>query len=173
MTILGRHWGAVAVLAVMAWLAMAVLGLVMFPPAADAAEQLDITHCYSGKFSFFHDSKEVWSVSSWAQSGIIASNHENKILDNAVVHCEGVQRGVGEERKGYGLCKITDADGDLIIAEIPYTGFVYEVKFLEGSGKWEGIKGSLESRRTVRSKPGKGAMLGTYQGSRRERGTFD
>jgi hypothetical protein len=104
---------------------------------------------------------------------IISVNTGDKKLNSAVTHCEGVQRGLEEERIGYGLCKIVDDDGDAITAEIPYTGFDYEVKFLEGTGKWKGIKGSLHSVRTVRSKASKGAMPGTYQGCRMEKGTFD
>ena len=61
----------------------------------------------------------------------------------------------------------------MIIAEIPYSGFTHDVKFLEGTGKWKGIKGALRSERTVRSKPSKGAMPGTYQGCRREKGTYE
>jgi hypothetical protein len=141
----------------------------------DAAEQLDITVCYSGTGISFHDSKEVMPVFSWTQNGIIMSHTPNKMLDGAVVHCEGVQRGtdVSPERTGYALCKIVDDGGHMIIAEIPYSGFVYEVKFLEGTGKWKGIKGALRSERIVRSKPGKGAMPGTYQGCRREKGSFE
>lgn len=55
-----------------------------------------------------------------------------------------------------------DDDGDVIIAEIPYVGFNYDVKFLSGNGKWKRVKGSLHSEGLVRSKPGKGAMPGTY-----------
>ncbi len=101
------------------------------------------------------------------------SHSQSKLLDSAVVHCEGVEHGFGASRTGYGLCKITDNDGDVIIADIPYTGFDYDVKFLAGTGKWKGLKGSLHSERLVRSKPGKGAMPGTYQGCRREQGTFE
>jgi hypothetical protein len=64
-------------------------------------------------------------------------------------------------------------DGDMIIGDIPYSGFSYDVKFVEGTGKWKGIKGGLRSERFVPSKPGKGAMPGTYQGCRREKGSFE
>src|SRR5262249_18101906 len=143
------------------------------PSPAASAEQLDVTVCYSGTSTVFHTSKDVAPVFSWAQNGIMASHTPNKLLEDAVVHCEGVQRGAGPERTGYGLCKIVDDDGDMIIADIPYSGFTYDVKFIEGTGKWKGVKGSLRSERTVRSKEGKGAMPGTYQGCRREKGTFE
>jgi hypothetical protein len=94
------------------------------------------------------------------------------MLDSAVVHCEGVQRGAGPERYGHGFCKIVDDDGDMIIGDIPYSGFSYDVKLVEGTGKWKGIKGTLHSERFVLSKPGKGAMPGTYQGCRREKGSM-
>ena len=110
---------------------------------------------------------------SWTQNGIFTSHSPSKLLNNAVVHCEGVEHGFGAERVGYGVCKIMDDDGDVIVADIPYSGFDYDVKFLSGTGKWKGVKGSLHSERLVRSKPGKGAMPGTYQGCRREQGTFE
>jgi hypothetical protein len=138
-----------------------------------AAEQLDLTTCYSGSGAVFNDTKDAMHAVSWTQNGIITSHSQSKLLNNAVVHCEGVEHGFGAERVGYGLCKIMDDDGDVIIADIPYSGFNYDVKFLAGTGKWKGIKGSLHSERLVRSKPGKGAMPGTYQGCRREQGTFE
>jgi hypothetical protein len=138
-----------------------------------AAEQLDLTICYSGSGTIFNDTKDAMQAVSWTQNGIITSHSPSKLLNNAVVHCEGVEHGVGAKRVGYGLCKIMDDDGDVIIADIPYSGFDYDVKFLSGTGKWKGVKGSLHSERLVRSKPGKGAMPGTYQGCRREQGTFE
>jgi hypothetical protein len=138
-----------------------------------AAEQLDVTFCYSGTSPDFHDNKELLPAASFSQNGIMTSNAPNKMLDNAVVHCEGVQRGTGPERSGYGICKIIDSDGDIIIGEFPYTGINYDVKFLDGTGKWKGIKGTLHSERTHVNKPGRAAMPGTYQGCRREKGSFE
>jgi hypothetical protein len=135
-------------------------------------EQLRLTHCYSGSGAGFHNSQDAMQLSTWNQNGIISSDGPGKRLDSAVVRCEGVEHGVGQTRVGYGLCKIVDKDGDVIVGEIPYTGFSYDVKFLSGSGKWKGITGGLHSERLVRSDPGKGAMPGTYQGCRREEGSF-
>lgn len=138
-----------------------------------AAEPLDITLCYSGSGSVFNNTGDEMQAANWTQNGIITNNLRSKLLHNAVVHCDGVEHGFGAERVGYGLCKIMDDDGDVIMADIPYKGFDYDVKFLSGSGKWKGIKGSLHSERLVRSKPGKGAIPGTYQGCRHEQGTFE
>lgn len=135
-------------------------------------EQLRLTHCYSGGGTGFNNSQDAMQLSAWNQNGIISSDGPGKRLDGAVVHCEGVEHGVAEARVGYGLCKIADADGDVIVGEIPYTGFSYDVKFLSGSGKWKGITGVLHSVRLQRTSAGKGAMPGTYQGCRREEGSF-
>jgi hypothetical protein len=136
-----------------------------------SSEELELTHCYSGTGSSF--SHGTIALSSWNSSGILSSNHPKKLLHSAVIRCEGIQRGGGPTRIGDGYCKIVDEDGDAIIAQMPYVGFDYDVKFLEGTGKWTGVTGSLRSTRLVRSPDGKGAMPGTFQGCRLERGQFE
>jgi hypothetical protein len=134
------------------------------------AEELEVLHCYSGTYKLFSHGQVV--LVTWAQKGILTSNHPNKILDAAVVQCEGIQRGAGPARKGDALCKIIDQDGDAIIASIPYVGFDFDVNFVEGTGKWQGVQGSLRSMRTVRSVDGKNGIPDSYQGCRLERGRF-
>ena len=58
-----------------------------------------------------------------------------------------LQVGTGRKRKGYALFKIIDPEGDIIIGEDTYTGLVRGGKFLQGSGKYKGIKGSFKSQR--------------------------
>lgn len=135
-----------------------------------AAEDLEVVHCYSGTSKFFSHGPIV--LLSWEQRGILTSNHPRKILDAAVVQCEGFQKGAGPARKGEALCKIVDQDGDAIVASIPYAGFDYDVKFIDGTGKWQGVQGSLRSTRTVRSVDGKNGLPDSYQGCRLERGQF-
>jgi hypothetical protein len=139
---------------------------------ACAAEQLDITRCYSGTFTIIDNSEGIMPVLSWEDSGIIMSNSSNKILNGAVFHEAGIQRGIGPERIGHGLLKIMDNDGDTIIVGGPYTGFSGAWDFLEGTGKWKGVKGSLDSERIVFNKPNRPAMPGTYQTCRHETVTF-
>lgn len=134
------------------------------------AEDLEVLHCYSGTAKLFSHGPVV--LGSWEQMGILTSSHPRKILDAAVVQCEGIQKGAGPTRKGDALCKIIDQDGDAIIASFPYVGFEYDVKFIDGTGKWQGVQGSLHSTRTVRSVDGKNGIPGTYQGCRLERGQF-
>lgn len=135
-----------------------------------AAEDLDLLHCYSGTTRFFSHGPIV--LVGLEQKGILTSNHSNKILDAAVVQCEGMQKGAGPTRQGDLLCKIVDQGGDAIIASIAYAGFDYDVKFIDGTGKWQGVQGSLHSTRTVRSVDGKNGIPDTYQGCRSERGQF-
>lgn len=152
-------------------ISMVFVCLVMFLPTAQA-EDIEYTVCFSGTFTMFHEVKGAPFALSYAQNGIIMS--DDKRFNNMIVHCEGVQMGFGPKRKGYGLCTAKDLDGDMIIFGGPYRApGDSDYKWLFGTGKWKGIKGSLEGQRIVRSKPGKGAMPGTYQGCNRIKGTFE
>jgi hypothetical protein len=139
------------------------------------AEDIEITHCYSGAFVQFNKTEGTSPLLSWAQNGIIMSAHPKKLLQNAVIHCEGIQIGLGQSRSLHGFCKIMDDDGDVILAELPWPhkGIDFEVKFLEGTGKWKGITGQLHSKPIARSQPNKGAMPDTYQTCRLEKGQFE
>ena len=139
------------------------------------AEELEITHCYSGTYVTFNNTEGTSTLFSWAQNGIIMNVHPKALLQGAVTHCEAIQMGVGADRSLHGFCKIMDADGDVILAEYPWPhkGLDFEVKFLEGTGKWKGVTGQLHSSRIVASQPNKGAMPDTYQTCRRETGKFE
>ena len=145
--------------------------LVMCLPTVHAEEHYEFTKCVCGTFTLFHQSKELPFVGSWAESGITMS--DDKRFNNVTIHCEGAQIGIGQNRKGYGLCKATDIDGDMMIFGGPYTGPGFDCKFMAGTGKWKGIKGTYSHKRLVYSKPGKEAMPGTYQGCHKVTGTFE
>jgi hypothetical protein len=151
--------------------ALATLGFV----TSSQAEELEITHCYSGVFVTFNKTEGTSTLMSWAQNGIIMSGHPKKLLHNAVVHCEGVQLGLGAARSLHGFCRIMDDEGDVLLVELPWPhkGIDYDVKFLEGTGKWKGVTGQLHSTPIARSQPNKGAMPETYQTCRREVGQFE
>jgi hypothetical protein len=153
-------------------LLLIVVGAIVLSTAISAAAQQDWTRCYAGTVTIFANVKQMKPLLSWAENGIIMSNGPNRLLNGAVTHCEGVQRGLGAERTGYGFCKVVDRDGDMIITGGPYSGVTAgSWPLLEGTGKWKGVKGTLRSERIVRSK--KGAMPLTYQGCRRERASFE
>jgi hypothetical protein len=149
------------------------LGFVFATFGAAYAEELEITHCYSGTFVTFNKAEGTSTLLSWAQNGIIMSTHPKKLLQDAVVHCEGIQIGAGAARSLHGFCRIMDDDGDVIVAELPWPhkGIDFEVKFLEGTGKWKGVTGQLHSTPVARSQ--QGAMPDTYQTCRRETGQFE
>lgn len=150
---------------------VAFVCLVMFLPTAQA-EDVEYTVCFSGNFTMFHEVKGAPFVLRWTENGITMS--DDKRFHNMVVHCEGVQIGVGPPRKGYGLCTLKDLDGDMIILGGNYRApGDSDYKYRFGTGKWKGIKGTLEGQRMVRSKPRKGAMPFTYQGCNRVKGTFE
>ena len=67
--------------------------------------------------------------------------------------------------------KFMDPDGDFVILEITIAPGETEgdCKFLQGTGKWKGIKGGGKVRAITRGKP---ITPGTFQGCNRWTGTF-
>jgi hypothetical protein len=68
--------------------------------------------------------------------------------------------------------KMMDPDGDFVILEITMAPGETEgnIKFLQGTGKWKGIKGSGKVRAITRGKP---ITPGTVQSCSRSMGTFE
>ncbi len=148
---------------------LAFLVVVMFLPTAQA-EDFECIVGISGTYSTFHGSEELIPLLSWKESGVMMSKSENKFLDNASVHWEGINRGTGKKRVGYAFGKIVDPDGDIIIVRTAYTGPGYEAEFLQGTGKYKGITGSYKAQREAAVKP---VMPGTYQNRKKIKGTFE
>ncbi len=76
------------------------------------------------------------------------------------------------QRTGLGYHKLMDPDGDFVILETTRTPGETEgnCKFLQGIGKWKGIKGSGKVRAITLGKP---ITPGTDQGCGRWTGTFE
>ncbi len=147
------------------------IGMLLLALPARAEEAYGFTQCLSGKYTLFYESKELPPAFSWAETGITMS--DDKRFNNVTMHCEGVQFGLGPKREGYGLCKATDLDGDMMIFGGRYVGpGTGDWKFIVGTGKWKGIKGTSQRERIVRSKPGGGAMPVTYQVCHKVTGTI-
>ena len=70
--------------------------------------------------------------------------------------------------------KLMDPDGDFVILETITSGALGEMegnfKFLQGTGKWKGIKGSGKARAITHGRP---ITPGTLQGCGRFTGTFE
>ena len=148
---------------------LAFLVVVMFLPTAQA-EDFECIVGVSGTYSTFHGSEELMPLLRYEESGVMMSKSENKFLNNATLHYEGIQQGLGKKRDGYAFGKIVDPDGDIIIVRSVYTGPGHEAEFLQGTGKYKGIKGSYKAQRVAAGKP---AMPGTYQNCKNIKGTFE
>ena len=162
-----RNWIAVTVV---------ILGLVMFIPDSQAQQAYDFTVCLSGTFTAASASKEL-VVLSYESRGICRSNHENKVFDNYSWHAVGASRVFEGKRNAIEYTKLLDLDGDYVVIEgnwgpgrLDYKGFGGITKFLEGTGKWKGIKGEGKCERILTGRPIK---EGTWQSCSRFTGTFE
>ncbi len=146
--------------------AAVIILLAMSLPAVQAEEPFEATSCYSGTATPFHDSKDLTVVMGFQINGILRSHSENKFLNNVTYHFEGVIRGT--QLISYG--RFIDLDGDILIVERIGTGKEAAGKFLEGTGKYKGIKGGYKAEVIARGKP---AMPHTFQECAKFIGTFE
>ena len=132
---------------------MSVVGFVsamsLIIPVAQAEQQYDITDC---------------------GSMTLTVNSENKIFDNCSVFYVGVARNTPGKITAYGYSKYMDPDGDFVVMESIREGAETHCKFLQGTGKWKGIKGEGKVRRIA---SGKSIAPGTSQYCTRHVGTFE
>ena len=145
----------------------------MFLPAAHAEEEFEFIHCYFGKIKPMHESKDLTPIMTYTGNGIIMSKSENNFLDNASTHCKGFMIGKipSPTMKFINYCVAIDPDGDMLIWGSPETGGVAGQNFLNGTGKYKGIKGNFKSQLTASAK--KPLKPGTYQQCRTMKGTYE
>jgi len=76
------------------------------------------------------------------------------------------------QTSGFTYSKLMDPDGGFVIVEVPVAPGEMEsnFKFLQGTGKWKGIKGGGKVRTIIRGKP---ITPGTFQQCTRWTGTFE
>jgi len=158
----------------MTTIAAGFFGLAMFIPFAQAQQSIDITDSVFAKIIVLSESKELLIMSSevW---GMVASNNENKIFENLTSHCVAIRKFVaGKQMKSLTYTKFMDSDGDFFVVET--VGDALEIwpegkwVFLEGTGKWKGIKGGGKAWFTAR---GKAITSDTFHGRVRMTGTFE
>ena len=162
------HRIATVVLPVVAGLTIALTGLLVDPSPA-RGEAVEATHCFTGTFTAISGSQELTSASHWAHHGIVRSS--NKKFENAATYCGGANRGTGPTRQGYVLCRMVDADGDIIMIGDQYATLKYSLKFLEGTGKWKDVTGGVQVEEIGRSP--KPAMPNSYHACVQWKGTFE
>jgi hypothetical protein len=149
-----------------------LLSLFIFISIAQA-EPIDITYCLSMTTTLVSETQEL-SVHSFDFKGIARSNLESKAFDNLTFHGIGVARDLADKRiHRYGYIKFMDPDGDILVTENLHTldaGQESDWNFLQGTGKWKGIKGGGKLRSAAGGKP---ITPGTRQGCMRMMGTFE
>jgi hypothetical protein len=149
-----------------------ILGLVMFIPVAQAEEPFDITFCGSTRVTETLSESQDLTITTFEGKGAVRSNLANKAFDNCSYHLLGTSLNIGGKMTNFGYSKYMDSDGDFVVQENFYPLGATEAtwKFLYGTGKWKGIKGSGKTIPIIRPKP---IAPGTRQGCLRSTGTFE
>ena len=151
---------------------LVAFGLVMFFPVANAEEKpIIIISCRSGTATVLSGSKEL-TVYSYELKGIDLGSNEDKTFENFTHRCMGVSRVVGGEVLSDGYCKYMDPDGDYFIVHFsgPTGPKACPWTFLQGTGKWEGIKGGGTAQQFTK---GKEIAEGTFQFCSKIEGTYE
>jgi len=149
-----------------------LLSLVMFISITQAQQPFDITFCGSiTTTQTVLESKEL-TITTFEGKGTVRSNPENKAFDNCSYHLLGVSLQMADKYTNFGYSRYMDSDGDFVVQENlrPLDGTEATWKFLYGTGKWKGIKGSGKTTVVIRPKP---IVPGTRQGCLRSTGTFE
>ncbi len=150
---------------------MTVLGLLILLPTAATAGSDEVTHCITGSFRPFHDSKELPELTTFVLNGILFADRGGGLFHGMATHGEGVQRGRGKEKAGMVLLKWVDKDGDIIVVESVFNGNLGtgNPKFVMGTGKWKGISGGYTTSVVAHSG---GATPQSWSGCRRLKITY-
>ena len=133
----------------------AMLGMVAFSPGVQAGSQeLDFTGCRNSEITLLSKSEEM-TVFGLDAKGVDRSNHENKLFDGFSHRCNGTYMIRGDETAGNGFCKYMAPDGDYTLLQWRNSGKQGKGtwEFLEGSGKFKGVKGGGDYQTVLRSKP--------------------
>ena len=140
---------------------------------AQAGEPLDLTYCLSMTMTMVSETPEL-SVHSFDFKGIARSNLENKAFNNLTFHGIGVARDLADKRiHRYGYIKFMDPDGDILVTENLRTldaAQGADWNFLQGTGKWKGIRGGGKLQPAAGGRP---IIPGTLQGCIRMTGTYE
>jgi hypothetical protein len=147
----------------------AVVPIFLLISIAQAEEPYDLTMCSSGQVSMLLATKEL-VLYNFQGDGMTMSNHENKKFHGMSYRCIGTNRIENGVQQQVVYCKYMDADGDLVVGGGTRTGKEGTWKFLQGTGKWQGITGGGPIGAPVAS--GKPISEGTFQVCQRAKGTF-
>jgi hypothetical protein len=102
--------------------------------------------------------------------GITWSTHPtNKAFDKSTYHCTCILRTGRAGLASHCYCKYMEPDGDFVTGESTATGPEGRWEFLEGTGKYKGIKGGGPNQPFVSGKP---IVAGTSQACRSSAGKY-
>ena len=146
----------------------AIVGAVFSVNLVHAVESYDITSCWSGDVTVISASKEL-VINNFDLKGVSQSNNENKTFDNWSFHIIGTSKLEGDNYSNIYYGKYLSPEGDIVIVEGYTTAREGTLKFLQGTGKWQGISGGGIINRipNIRS-----IKKGTSQGCSRGFGTY-
>ncbi|MGD8524511.1 MAG: hypothetical protein PVF56_25425 [Desulfobacterales bacterium] len=153
-------------------IATCLVVMVLLIPAAHAEEKsFSIISCRSGTSTMLSASKEL-TVFSYDFKGINIGIDGDKTFENFTHRCMGVSRIEGDEYTTTGFCKYLDPDGDFFI--VAYDGLAgpkpLPWEFVQGTGKWKGVKGTGTAQTITRGKP---IAEGTFQYCSKITGTYE
>jgi hypothetical protein len=149
-----------------------LLGLALLIPLANAEEKpLSFLSCRSGDITILSASKEL-TVLSFELKGIDQGIDGDTTFENFTHRCMGIQRIKGGEVWSLGNCKYMDPDGDYFLVEWDGIsgGKPLPWEFVQGTGKWKGIKGSGTAQGITKGKP---IVEGTFQFCSKILGTYE
>ena len=153
-------------------IATCLVVMVLLIPAAHAEEKsLSVISCRSGTTSMLSASKEL-TVLSYDFKGINIGSDGDKAFENLTHRCIGVSRIGGGEYTTTGFCKYMDPDGDFFIVAYDGPGGPNPTpwNFAQGTGKWNGVKGTGTSQVITQGKP---IVEGTFQFCAKITGTYE
>ena len=134
-----------------------------------AAEQYDLTNCSSATITPIATGQDLTAFVVDAK-GIARSSADKKAFDNNSFHCVTLVKMSGGQRSGHGICRFLDPDGDAVVGEQVLGPTDGNWTFLEGTGKWKGIKGGGKFSTITSAKP---IVAGTGQGCGRATGSYE
>lgn len=140
--------------------------------SAVQADTFDVTFCGSNSITqTLLDAKDL-TIATFEGKGTVRSNPEGKAFDNGSFHLLGTSYRTGDKVSRFGYSRYLDADGDFVVQENvrPAEGTDSTWKFLYGTGKWQGIKGSGKTTVVLAPKP---IAAGTVQQCLRSTGVYE
>ncbi len=121
---------------------LAIISMVLvLVPMAQAENPVDVTAYVSGDMAMVHADAETM-VMSYDLKGLVLSNNNSGIFNNASERCVGVFKRIGSEIVQNGYCKHLYPNKDYTILEYNGNGDNGKWKLVFGTGKWKGITGS-------------------------------